>query len=331
MSSFFAANKIPSVPEYSIDQLSFHDVPLGRGGQQAVGANVSISLHNDYPVGFDVPPLGFEILLANCDSSDPYITVAEAVTELIQVRPNADVVAGALGIIREIPKSLTRSCPRSKLSPLDHFMGHYLHGEDAEVFVRGKDIEDSDTPQWISDILKSIVVPIAFPGSSFGDVIRNFSVSDVDFKLPNPFADPGDPDGAPQVSGAIEVLAALPEELNLDMGVHSIRSNADLIYKGKKMGELNLKRWNDANSTKVTIHEEVLLNVTSRVVDVPLEVTDNNVFTEVLQKLMFGDDNIILDVDAAVDVKVGTVLGSIAVNGVPAKGQIPVKRPSSFW
>lgn len=134
-----------------------------------MGANVSLSLHNDYPVSLDVPPLGFEILLANCDTSEPYITVAEAVTDVIEVHPDSDIHAGALGIIREIPKDLTRSCPKSKMSPLDVFMNRYLHGEDAEIFVRGSGIEDSETPEWVEDILKSIIVPVEFPGQSFGD------------------------------------------------------------------------------------------------------------------------------------------------------------------
>lgn len=282
-------------------------------------------------MALDVPPLSFEILLANCDSSDPYIAVAEAVTGLIEVRADEDVHAGALGIIRKIPEPLTRTCPKSKLSPLDYFMKNYLHGEDAEVFVRGKKIEDSDTPEWIEAILRSITVPVAFPGRSFGDAIRNFTAKDVDFKLPSPFADPNDPDSVPRVSGTIEVLAALPEELNLDLGVQSIRSDADLFYKGEKLGELNMRKWGDANSTKLTVNDETLLNITSHVVDVPLDITDNDVFADVIQKMLFGDEDILLAVKAAVDVQVGTVLGSLDLKGIPANGTIPVKRSSSFW
>lgn len=296
-----------------------------------MGANVSLSLHNDYPVSLDVPPLGFEILMANCDSSDPYISVAEAVTEFIKVRAGQDVHADALGIMRKIPKSLTRTCPQSNLSPLDHFMESYLHGKDAEVFVRGSKIEDSDTPEWISSILQSITMPVAFPGRSFGDVIRNFTAKDVDFKLPSPFSDPTDPDGVPRVSGTIEVLAALPQELNLDLGVHSIRSDADLFYKGDKLGELNMRNWGDASSTKLTVDDETLLNITSHVADVPLDVTNNTVFADVLQKMLFGDEDILLDVKAAVDVRVGTVLGILDLKGIPANGTIPVNRSSSFW
>lgn len=331
MADLWAANKIPSIPEYRIERLNFFDVPLGRDGPKAVGANVSVSLYNPYPVALDVPPLSFEILLANCDASEPYIAVAEAVTELIEVRGEQDVDAGALGLIRQISESLTRACPESNLSPLDHFMGNYLHGEDAEVFVRGNKIEDSNTPEWISSILQSITVPIALPGRSLSNAIRNFTATDVDFKLPSPFADPNDPDGAPQVSGTIEVLAALPEELDLDIGVHSIRSDADLYYKGDKLGELNMRKWGKANSTKIDSANETLLSIMSHVEDVPLDITNNDVFTEVIQKMLFGGEDIFLDVEAAVDIRVGTVLGNLDLKGIPANGTIPVKSSSSFW
>ena len=293
---------------------------------------MSLTLHNDYPIGLNVPPLGFEILLANCDSSKPYISVAEAVTEVIEVHPDSDVHAGALGIIRKIPKDLIRTCPKSNLSPLDHFMKQYLRGEEARVFVRGNDVEDSDSPDWVTSILKSIMVPVELPGRSFGDAIRNFTATDVDFKLPSPFADPSDPESAPRVSGNIQVIAALPDELNLDIGVHGIRSDADLFYKGDKLGELNMKDWRDAQSTKINVDNESLINITSQVSELPLDITNNTVFTTIIQKMLFGDDeDLLLDVKAAVDVEVGTVLGSIALKGIPANGTIPVKSSSSFW
>jgi hypothetical protein len=324
-----AANKIPSLPEYRIEHLEFHDFPWHGG--RAIGANVSLGFFNEYPISLNVPPLGFEILVSNCRSSDPNIAVAEAVTELIEVKAHANVSARALGIISKIPDSLVRACPESKLSPLDQFMASYLHGDDAKVLVRGRDIEGSDTPKWISSILKSITVPIDLPGRSFGDLIRNFSAEDIDFKLPSPFADPNSPESAPRVSGTIHVLAALPDEMKLDLAIQSIRSNCDLFYEGNKLGELNQDRWQDATSERIVDHGESLINITTHVVDVPLHITDEDVFGEVLRKMLFGKEDILLDVNAAVDVKVGTVLGELAVKGVPAKGKIPVKRSSSSW
>ncbi|KAG5777285.1 hypothetical protein H9Q73_009032 [Fusarium xylarioides] len=325
-SMVFEANDIPSMPNYNIERMDLHDRPVDGHGRKVIEADVSLKVHNDYPVSFRVPTLGFEVLVPNCDSSLPSISVADAITEPIDAKAKTDVQADAKGIIRDIPESLTKACPHSESSPLDHFMDRYLHGEDAKVFVRGKKTNNTDTPEWISDILKSITVPVDFPGRSFDNLIRNFSLTDVDFKLPDPFADVNDPEGEPRVSGTAQVLAAVPPELNVELGVDKLRSNADLFYKKRKMGELNLRHWQSANSTKVHDKEngETLLNITSRLVDVPLTITDGDVFSEVMQKLLFGGGDITLDIKAEVDVKLKTVLGILTVKKVPAEGKIPV-------
>ncbi|KAG5808314.1 hypothetical protein H9Q74_005834 [Fusarium xylarioides] len=314
------------MPNYNIERMDLHDRPVDGHGRKVIEADVSLKVHNDYPVSFRVPTLGFEVLVPNCDSSLPSISVADAITEPIDAKAKTDVQADAKGIIRDIPESLTKACPHSESSPLDHFMDRYLHGEDAKVFVRGKKTNNTDTPEWISDILKSITVPVDFPGRSFDNLIRNFSLTDVDFKLPDPFADVNDPEGEPRVSGTAQVLAAVPPELNVESGVDKLRSNADLFYKKRKMGELNLRHWQSANSTKVHDKEngETLLNITSRLVDVPLTITDGDVFSEVMQKLLFGGGDITLDIKAEVDVKLKTVLGILTVKKVPAEGKIPV-------
>ncbi|KAJ4254927.1 hypothetical protein NW762_009725 [Fusarium torreyae] len=325
-SMVFEANEIPSMPDYNIERMNLHDRPVDGHGRKVIEADVSLKVHNDYPVSFRVPTLGFEVMVPNCDSTQPSISVADAITDPINIHAKADVKADARGIIRTIPESLIKACPHSESSPLDNFMDRYLHGEDAKVFVRGKKLNDTDTPEWISDILESITVPVDFPGRSFDSFIRNFSLTDVDFKLPDPFADVDDPDGEPRVSGTAQVLAALPPELNVDLGVDKLRANADLFYEKRKMGELNLDHWQKANSTRVEDdkNDETLLNITSRLIDVPLTITNGDVFSEVMQKLLFGGGDITLDIKAEVDVKVKTVLGILTVKKVPAEGKIPV-------
>jgi hypothetical protein len=321
------------MPEYSIDRLNFHDIPVDEGGQKAVAADVSLTAYNEFPVSGTVPILAFEVLVPACNESEPYILVAEASTKKIKVHGHANVTADGEGIITEIPETLTQACPLSKLSPLDHFMESYIHGEDAKVFVRGKKLPPSDTPDWVEDIIEGITVPIDLPGKSFGNFIKNFSLTDVDFKLPSPFADPRDPDAQARVSGNVEVLAIIPEELNLKLGIKSIRSFADLYYEKKKLGELNLNDWQKANSEMIPglDGEQDLLNVTAQIIDAPINITNSDLFGDLLQRMFFGEDDLFLDVNSTVDARVSTVLGTIVVKNVPAEGKIPVKRSSSFW
>lgn len=323
------ANQIPTLPQYNISRLNFRDLPDSDGQRTAVGADVAITAYNEFPVSLDVPELGFEVLVPNCNSFDPYILLADATTKPLSIKPRTDVTVNVSGIVRELPKSLTRVCPNSKSSPLDKFLDQYMHGEAATVYVRGRKMPDSDTPDWVGDILSEITVPVPFPGQGFDNLIKSFSLTDVNFQLPDPMADPDDPDGSPKVSGTVEVLASLPKEMNFDINVTDLRATADVMYQNKKLGELNLDKWQSANSTKEAGDEkhEPLLRITSRVIDAPLNITDGDVLTDVMQRLLFGGKQVLLDVKAGVDIRVNTALGNLVLKDVPAEGKIPVKRP----
>jgi hypothetical protein len=218
---------------------------------------------------------------------------------------------------------------------LDHVLEHYLHGEAMEFFLRGRRLPD--TPPWVGDIMSLITVPVALPGRPFDNIVRNFSLIDLDLRLPDPLGDPNDPnDGKTLISGTLEVMVALPREMNFDANVTGVRAAADLLYRSQKLGELHLRQWQAANSTRIvptnggTAGFETLLKVESRLRDVPLDITDGDVFAKVASKLLLGIQTVVLDIRASVDGRINTVLGSIVVKGIPTEGSIPVKRPSLF-
>ncbi len=324
-------DKLPHMPEYNITRLNFKEQPI-PGDRNAMAADVSITSFNPYPVSLDVPGLAFEILVPGCNPTDPTILIAAATTSRIVVRPQSAVLVDARGLIRDLPDSLTQLCPNSDSSPLDMIFKKYLGGEAATVFVRGQKQPAGDTPGWLVDILSSITVPVPFPGRSFDNLIRSFSLADVNFKMPDLSAEPDDPASNPQVSGTILVLAGLPAEMNFSLNVTKVRANADVFYKGDKLGELDLREWQNANSTQTPATEdhEAELRIQSRIEDAPLDVTDADVLTDVIQALIFGGREVMLSVKALVDVKVQTILGELLVKAVPAEGKIPVKRPSPF-
>ncbi|KAI1354443.1 hypothetical protein F5Y01DRAFT_312006 [Xylaria sp. FL0043] len=319
----FEANKIPAIPKYNITRFNVEDGPF----KGSMLVDISLSAFNEYPVQLDIPELAFEIMVAGCADTDPFIIVAEATTGEIHVEPRSDVSAGVYGVIHELPESLTRACPDSSSSPLDMFLKQYMHGEPATLFVRGSKHPDGETPKWIADILASVTVPVPFPGRTLDGLIREFSLTDVHFTLPDPFADPDDPDASPKVSGNILVTASLPADMNFGINVTNVRATADVIYKTKKMGELNLRKWQHANSTRVNGEgsDGPSLKIESRIIEAPLNITDGDVFADVVQALLFGNKPISLDVQALVDVKVETSLGELVLKEVPAQGKIPVK------
>jgi hypothetical protein len=325
-----AGSKLPHMPEYNITKMNFKEQPV-RGKRKAMAAEVTIQSFNKYPISFDIPELGFDILVPGCSPADPSIHVATATTSSVAVRAHADVVVDAHSLIEKLPGSLTHLCPHSDASPLDMLFKKYLDGKPTTALVRGQKHPVGDTPGWITDILSSVTVPVPLPGRSFGNLIRNFSLTDVHFTMPDPEAEPDDPKSNPQVSGTILVLAGVPSEMNFSLNVTNLRANADVFYRGDKLGELNLKEWQKANSRQIPAKKgkEAGVEIRSHIKDAPLNVTDSDVLTDVLQALLFGGEAV-LSIKALVDVKVQTVLGELVVKAVPAEGKIPVKRPSPF-
>lgn len=304
------------MPQYNITRLNFREVQI-PSADRGMAADVSLLVTNDYPISLEIPALGFDILVPNCASDEPYILLADAITDSVVVQPYSDVKVDVGGIIRQLPDTLTTTCPNSDSSPLDLLLGDYIHGQDTTVFVRGSNAPAGDTPEWITKIMSSVTVPVPFPGHTFDNLVQNFSLTDVHFGLPDPFAEPGTPESNPTISGNIEVLAALPKEMNFGINVSRVRADADVFYKGKKLGILELKKWQAANSTKTTEDGIPSIKIVSQIRDAPLNITDEDVFDDVVQALFFGRQSVMLKVKALVDVEVGTVLGEFIIRDVP--------------
>lgn len=293
-----------------------------------MAADVSLNLMNEYPVTFTVPPLGFDILIPDCSPDQPFILFAKAETAEVKVMPKTEVDVNVGGFVRELPVTLITACPESKKSPLDLLLSDYIHGDETTIYVRGTDSPLPDTPQWITDLLKNVVVPVPFPGHTFDGLIRDFSLANVHFSLPDPFAAPGSPKSQPRLSAVVKALVNLPEEMNFPINVGRVRADADVFYQNKKLGSLDLSKWQRANSTRIEANGKTPagLAVESIVKEAPLEVTDDDVFADLVQALIFGSKGIVLGVKAQVDVETETALGKFVVRDLPAEGKVFVKR-----
>lgn len=150
-----------------------------------------------------------------------------------------------------------------------------------------------------------MTVPIPFPGHTFDGLIKNFSLTDTKFSLPDPFAEPGSDSANPRITGNIVVIAAIPNEMNFGLNISRVRANADVFYQGKKLGVLDLNDWQPAQSERLEPDEgEHSLKIQSRIKDAPLNITDEDVFTDVIQDLLFGGKIVMLKVEALVAVEV---------------------------
>lgn len=293
-----------------------------------MAADVSLSLDNEYPVKFTVPPLDFDILVQGCSPDQPYLRLADATTEEIQVQPKKDVKVQVGGFLQKLPDTLLATCPQTEKSPLDALLGDYIRGDETIIYVRGSSSPSGNTPDWVTALIQSITVPVPFPGKSFDNLIRNFSLADVHFTLPDPFATPDTPEASPRVSAVVKALVGLPKEMNFPIDVSRVRADADVYYHKKKLGRLDLNEWQEANTTRIEAHNniEAGLAVESIVRNAPLKITDDDVFTDVVEDLIFGGKPVVLGVKADVDVETETALGKFVVREIPAEGKVFVKR-----
>ncbi|KAG9239579.1 hypothetical protein BJ875DRAFT_538571 [Amylocarpus encephaloides] len=323
----FEGDNLPAIPKYNITKLNFKEVPVPSIGRRGMEADASISLVNRFPVKFTIPPLNFDILVQSCAAADPYIQLANATTERIDVEPKSVVKVDVSGVVDQLSQPLVQNCTGSNSSPLDLLLGKYVKGRDSTVYVRGSSTSNDNTPDWITKIISSITVPVPFPGHTFDNVIKNFSLTDTHFSLPDPDAEPGSDDAKPQVSGKIIVIAGLPKEMNFGINVTAVKSTASVKYHGKKLGDLNLQTWQGADSERLDPEdgEGASIKINSEIKNVPLTVTNDEVFARVLQSLIFGGSSLVLEIEALVDVKVATVLGELVVKKMPANGVVPVK------
>jgi hypothetical protein len=323
----FSGDDIPAIPAFNITRLMFHEKVL-PDGTQGMEADINLWIQNDYPVDFAIPPLGFGILVDNCLPSEPHILVADARTPQILIHPRVDLDINVSGTVRRLPDELTNACPGSGKSPLDAFLGDYINGQDTTIYVRGSDEQSSDTPRWLRELISSITIPVPFRGHTFENLIRNFSLADVHFSLPDPFAEPNTPEAQPKISALIKAYINLPGEMNFPIDVNRVRAKALVYYKHKQLGHLNLHKWQEANSTRIPPYgnEGPALLVESAIADAPLEITDQDLFSQVVQKLLFGSKSVKLAIKADVDVEMETVLGALTVREIPAEGVVPIQR-----
>lgn len=315
------------MPEHNITRLNFRDAKPSTG-TDGVEVEASVQVKNNYPIHLSIPELSFDVLVPNCSPTEVPILVARATTAALDVLPRTLLEVDVRGLVHDLPKKLTTDCPNLDSSPLDLLLGGYLHGEDTTIYIRGSSNQPHGTPDWISDLISSVILPFPFPGHTFDNLIKKFSLANVHFGLPDPTAEPDSPEAQPRLSALVKAIIALPKEMNFPIDVSRVRADADVYYRHKKLGRLDLRKWQTANSTRSDPHDSnvTTLLVESIVKDAPLHITDNDLFTDIIQKLIFGEKQVNLGIKADVDVDVSTRLGAFVIKKVPAEGNVAVKR-----
>ncbi|RPB06961.1 hypothetical protein P167DRAFT_530461 [Morchella conica CCBAS932] len=318
--------EFPSLPQFEVKRLNFEEIILPK--QRAVNATASITLKNPYPLQFGIPSISFNILLPGCDEHK-LVHVATAKSLPLHVEPQSHVDVEISSIIHNLPGTFINACPESQISPMDKFLGAYLHGDENTVFVRGSDSSGPNVPGWLQEILQSITVLVPFQGHAFNDAVKSFSLSNVSFQLPTPDAEPGSPESSPRLGASVVAIVRTPEEINLSLYVKRLRAIANVSYEGGVFGALDLRKWMVAESSRSS--DNKYLEVHAEVKDAPLNITNYDIFRVVVKKMLSGEENSLqLGIRGDTDVDVKTSLGEFVVSNIPVTGNITIDHFPGF-
>lgn len=327
----FEGHDLPAIPDHNLTRFDLHQVETPTGENLTV-VEATVTIENAFPINLAVPPLAFDMLVPNCSPKDPSIHVASAETEPIHIRPHNYIEVDVKGVIRRLPATLTRTCPDSDSSPLDEFIGSYLHGQDTTVLIRGSGSQPSETPQWLAEIMSSVTVPVPLTGHTFHHLMKSFSLANVHVSLPDPLADPDSPEGQTRISAVAKAFVGLPQQMNVPVDVSRVRADAEIFYHGRKLGNLDLRKWQQANSSRIEPvgdDDSPTLLVESVVDDAPMRITDDQTFSDLVQALLFGSKPVPLTIKADVDVDISMALGQFVIKKVPTQGKVSVNPLSS--
>jgi hypothetical protein len=288
-------------------------------GGKAVMANASVQLKNSFPLELDIPALGFLVSLPGCDGNSRLATAA-ATSSAISIRPRSDITMDFSGMIRSLPADLTAVCPDTRLSPMDAFLGPYLHGERVAVYVGGDGSNlNNGSPQWLVEFLHSVSLPVVVPGHTIENVIQSFNLSQVNIKLPGPKDDPATT--SPLLSATVEVAVKLPDEIHISIGIARLRAVANISYADEVFGNFDIRKWIPTTSQRIP--EQSLLLVKGTVRDAPLNITDYAVFQRVVRELLFGNGrHLSLAISGIADAAINSIFGDFIIHQIPASGNV---------
>lgn len=266
------------------------------------------------------------MFVQGCDVGN-FIQLISIRTDFTHLYPRLGSLFQVMGIITELPQPLLQICPESNLSPLETLITNYVHGNNVTVLIGGSNSPSQDIPVWISEILSKIRVPLTIPGHQYHDLIRNFTISDINLSLPDLFADPDSDEASPKLSGHLEAIASISKEINFNMNVSQARASVDVLYKEAKFGELDLHEWQKVKCEliKEPTNSGASLKIQSDVNNAPLRITNKRIFNDIIGALVFRKETVLFKLVALVDVQVSAILGKFLIEDLPAEATVPIK------
>ncbi|KAK9463164.1 uncharacterized protein V1516DRAFT_672137 [Lipomyces oligophaga] len=301
--------------DFAITVFRLTDDPNG-----GINALVAGTAHNPYPLQITVPAIQWLVEFPACNPLE-LSTLAAAKTEALLVNPYEGIDVRVSAVVRAIPTSFMEICPSTGMSAINTYLAQYIAGESVTLYVRGRPAQYiPNFPPWIADMLSNIAIPVPVPAresDGTGQLLKSYGLTRVKMNR--------GADGVPRLSALVNAIVALPSELEFEIEINNLRGISDMIYEGHKFGVLEIAEWAAATSFYTP---EGYIQVVAEITDVPIDITDQLIFRQIMQQMFFGDVNI--DIVGTIDVMLDTPVGYFVVNQIPASGTVALRSFSSF-
>ncbi len=299
-----------------IDNLNFNisDIQIITDeNEDTIQTTAIFHLYNYIPFQFKVPSLEWDILLKGCNDDDLIKTVQVATSEF-ETGSREGISINILGLLNQLPNELLNNCDNSSFSPLDGLLESFQNGDNLPIFLRYREPEKTprlDIPNWLSDLLTSMTIPIPISLSDLKDffdagdnLIDDVDISNLGIKLPS------QPNERPKISAHVNIRANLPIDISIPVFVDKIKGISDLYYKDEQFASLNMSEWIPTETT-YTNNSKVILDFD--VNEIPLNITDSLVFQKVISKLA-NTGNVDINVKAILDSYISTPIGDLTLH-----------------
>ncbi|OUM53172.1 hypothetical protein BVG19_g2434 [[Candida] boidinii] len=291
-----------------------------------------------------IPDLKFKLNLYGC-SKDELVPVSELSVRDLKFDFNCD--SGSIfsdsqctPINFEIESRTDEDIINSKLSKtcesnnnntvLEKFINDIKDDGLVNFNIQGESIDSSYGGDFFNNLINKIDIPVIYKLDKLNDIIndkilKNVTMEDINFDFNN-----DDGSGMPMINGALKIYIRLPHFITLDLvKVDDLKGFANLTYTGEKFSDISITNWQNATTTLISKDDQDdfynLILVESKLEKMTLNITDLDLFQIIVgQVLAIG--SVPIDIHALIDILVGSILGSIELDGIPGSGSTTISR-----
>lgn len=285
--------------------------------KDGVAVSTIASTNYQYPIEAEIPSLKWDIKIPGCQNGKRELLVSTGKTSNIHLEPYSVANASISASLSKVPQELLELCGPGEKSPLDTFISNYLGGEENKVIIQGS-AGQGEVPSWMNEILSQFKFEYKLDGKTTeDDLIKDLRFDDFNLQIP---------DGRnAKVSAAVKVTVSPPNSIQVDenipLKVAQARGVADLYSQNVNFAQVVIDEWVPC-TTHVVDHDYI---VGFQLKDVPVIVKDRNLFSQVVQSILFKGSAPVR-VESLVDAKVSLPIGEFVLSEIPASGDTDLRR-----